>query len=107
MTVNTLTADHLEFVKRFVGGLEMYILEETGSYYGIDYIDVLEDGLKDENIPYTESEKIAMLHYIQTALEGEYGYNNVYYGSDQQDIPVDGQIKTVPCQLVVLLQKAE
>ncbi|MED4116599.1 hypothetical protein P4661_27565 [Priestia megaterium] len=105
MTVNTLTADHLEFVKRFVDGLEAYIMEETGSYFAMDYIDVLESGLRNEEIPYTESEKIAMIHYIQTSLEGEYGYNNVYYGSDQQDIPVDGQIKTVPCQLVVLLQK--
>lgn len=97
----TLSVEQIEFVNNFVSGVEAYVDEET-NYYGIDYIDVLEDGLQDQNISYTDEQKQEMLIQIQKGLEKVYGYNNVFYGSPEQHIPIDGQIKTVHAQLVVV-----
>ncbi|MFK7678782.1 hypothetical protein ACI3ER_12130 [Bacillus sp. Wb] len=98
----TLSVEQIEFVNNFVSGVEAYVDEET-NYYGIDYIDVLEDGLQDQNISYTEEQKHEMLKQIREGLEKVYGYDNVCYGGlHEQTIPIDAQFKTVPFQLVVV-----
>lgn len=93
----------MDLVERFVEGTITYAQEakDYKDYYGFDYIDELEDSLDDENITYTESEKQEMFKYIQNKLEEEFGEENVWYGGSEQLIPINGQIQTIHCQLVI------
>ncbi|PFY13878.1 hypothetical protein [Bacillus pseudomycoides] len=92
-----------DFVERFVDGTITFAQEAADrySYYGFDYIDELEDSLNNENISYTEDEKQEMKKYIHNKLEEEYGYDNVWYGSSEQTMPIDGRIQTIHYQLVI------
>lgn len=92
-----------DFVERFVDGTITYAQEAADcySYYGFDYIDELEDGLNDEKISFSEEEKQEMMKSIQSKLEEEYGHDNVWYGSSEQTMPIDGRIQTIHYQLVI------
>jgi len=103
LTTSILTDKQLDVVKRMVNGIEMYALEEDSKVFVLDHIDSLEDALAQEDISYTEDQKKEMVNLIQKELEDSYGYENVYYGSAEQYIPVDGQIKTFHAQLAVHL----
>ena len=98
-----LTAQQFDLAMRFVDGVIDYASEETGPVYTIDYVDVLEDGLNDENLSYTEAQKEEMLSSIRRVLEARYGFTNVYSGASEHYIPVDGQIKTFYGQLAIYL----
>ncbi|MCR8860384.1 hypothetical protein NQ113_24750 [Bacillus pseudomycoides] len=93
----------IDLVERFVEGTITYAQEAVDyrDYYGFDYIDELEDSLNDENISFSDEEKQEMMKYIQNKLEEEYGYDNVWYGSSEQTMPINGQIQTIHYQLVI------
>jgi len=101
VAVTFLTQDHIGIMSRFLEGLLDSMAEETGPVYTINYKDVLEDGLKDENIPYTEPQIFEMESKIRRLLEQMYGSKNVYYGGTEQSIPIDGQFKTYHGQLAI------
>ena len=101
MTVTSLPFDLFDFAIRSANGIIDYVDEETGPVYSIDYEDALEDGLKDENLSYTEEQKEQMLDMIRSVLEARYGYDNVYYGGFEQSIPIDGQFKSYYGQLAI------
>ncbi|MED3865266.1 hypothetical protein [Priestia megaterium] len=101
MTVQTLTAEQMETVKKYISGIEDHAEHEKSEIYGIDYIDVLEDGLAQDNISYSDEQKEEMLDQIRKGLEEIFGYHNVFYGSSELHIPVDGQIKTYHFQLAI------
>ncbi|MGG3652549.1 hypothetical protein ABES36_14090 [Bacillus pseudomycoides] len=92
-----------DLVERFVDGTITFVQEAVDSreYYGFDYIDELEDSLNEENISFTEVEKQEMMKYIQNKLEEEYGYDNVWYGSPEQTMPINGKIQTIQYQMVI------
>lgn len=98
--MNEKQMDHVE---RFVEGTITYAQEAADyrDYYGFDYIDELEDSLNEENISFSDDEKQEMLKYIENKLEEEYGCDDVWYGSPQQVMVIDGRIQTIPYQLVI------
>ncbi|MGV7002534.1 hypothetical protein ACWA2C_28255 [Priestia megaterium] len=107
MANSNLTAEQLELVKRMVNGIEIYALEEDSKIFVLDHIDSLEEALRQENMNYTEEQKEEMVSQIQKGLDEAYGEENVYYGSSELHVPVDGQIKTYHAQLAIHLVNNE
>lgn len=105
MKVQTLTAEQMELVKRFISGIEDNAHLEESEIYGMDYIEALEIGLEQENISYSDEQKEEMLKQIIKGLENIFGYHNVYYVSPGEIaalvIPVDGQMKTFYVELAI------
>lgn len=90
-----------EFIEDYIKGEIIAVQEnlENNSYYGFDYLDEIEDSLKDEYI-YTDEQRIYIENEVLNKLEKE--YKNVYANGCEQLIPIDGRFETVYNQLVIV-----
>lgn len=101
----------LNFVRNFSEGVKeefsWYRSERGSKVYMIDYKEEMQNELDDQGIEYTEEEIENMYKLFEEEMKKEYGEDNVYYGSNEHVLPVDGRFVTINNQMGIVYMKEE
>jgi hypothetical protein len=93
-----------ELVKNYIYGVKEAVESEfeNNNYYSFDYLDEIENIINNdyENITKADIEEIEKA--IKDEIIKIYGDNNCYYDAVEHMIPIDGTIKTIYAQMVIV-----
>lgn len=81
------------FINDYVEGIKITVEEEleNNNYYGFDYLDEIEDILKENDIEVNNEDLQQIKDTILQSIIKEYGEDNIYYGSPEHTVSLNGQ----------------
>lgn len=105
-TIEQFINDYVEGQKEYIDEIVSNDLNNTDIVIAIDYLDEIEDAITQENIEVSAEQLQEIKNQFVSAMQKEYGEDNVYINAPSHTVPVDGNFKTVYGQMAIVIYKS-